>query len=100
MRRSFFWNFRWAGIALLLGVFIAGCGSKVSGKYVGIAGASMTFSGSQVTLADQSGITETCDYTVDGNTITIKSKSGGDLKLTLNSDGSIDAGLLGAFKKS
>jgi hypothetical protein len=60
--------------------------------------ASIEFSGGKATLSDMTGHTETDDYTVEGNTVTVKSKNG-DVKFTIMQDGSLE-GMLGTFKKA
>jgi len=80
-------------------VVAAGCDHGPSGKYTAQGGvASVEFKSGKATLSDLSGQTETDDYTVEGNTITVKSKSG-DMKLTIMQDGSLE-GVLGTFKKA
>jgi hypothetical protein len=78
------------GMAAWLGVAIIGCGSKVSGKY-STSGGEMTivFNSGQATLSDILGNTETADYSIDGKTVTIKTKDRGDLQFTLQDDGSL-----------
>ena len=78
---------------------IGGCHSKPEGKYVGAGGmAAIEFKGDKAILTSPTGGSETDDYTVDGDKITIKSKAG-DLSFTLMKDGSLE-GAFGTFKKS
>jgi hypothetical protein len=74
---------------ILLAVGVAGCGSKVSGKYMA-AGGMMTvdFEGGQATMTSPISQPETDPYTVSGNTVTIKAKDG-DMQLTIMQDGSL-----------
>jgi hypothetical protein len=77
------------GIAAWLGVAIAGCGSKVSGKYVGASGLlTVTFSSGQATLTAPDGTNETDTYTVSGNTVTINRPQGAG-QFTIMPDGSL-----------
>ncbi|HEX3355342.1 MAG TPA: hypothetical protein VHS31_00070 [Tepidisphaeraceae bacterium] len=91
-----------APIVLGLALCITGCGSKIDGKYIG-AGNMVTIElkSGKATITDSSaGTTETDDYTVDGDKITIKAKQG-DLLLTRMQDGTLSAPYpLGDFKKS
>ena len=82
-------------------VLAAGCDHGPSGKYTAQTGMSMEFKSGKVMLGDPNPNVpvETDDYTVDGNTITIKSKNG-DAKFTIMQDGSIEGGPLGTFKKA
>ena len=80
-------------------VVAAGCDHGPSGKYTAQNGASIEFKSGKATLTDQTGPVETDDYTVEGSTITLKSKSG-DVKLTIMQDGSIEGGVFGTFKKA
>ena len=87
------------GMIAWLGAVIVGCKSKLEGKYVGTAGAvAVEFKSGKAILTTALGESETDDYTVDGNKITVKSKTG-DLPFTLMNDGSIE-GPLGTLKKS
>ncbi len=74
-----------------LAVAIVGCGgSKLSGKYASDGNAlTVEFKSGQAVLADVLGSSETVDYTVNGSSVTLKSKQRGDLQFTINSDGSL-----------
>jgi len=87
---SIFRRFLVLGMAVWLVAGIIGCGSKVSGKYT-TSGGEMTiqFNSGQATLSDALGNTETADYSVDGKTVTVKSKQRGDIQFTINDDGSL-----------
>ena len=78
-----------------------GCGSKVKGKYVADGGGmAVEFKSGKAILTSATGESETDDYTVDGDKITIKSvKAGGDIPFTLMQDGSLQ-GPFGTLKKS
>jgi hypothetical protein len=87
-------------LAALL-VFVVGCDHGPSGKYTAQGGvASIEFKGGKAILNSEIGghVSETDDYTVEGNTITVKSPTG-DLKFTIMQDGSLE-GMLGTFKKA
>ncbi len=75
-----------------MSISLAGCGDKVSGKYVSNGGVmTIDFESGKATVTMQglgSSDTQTCDYTVDGDTVTIKNKDG-DMKLTIMKDGSL-----------
>jgi hypothetical protein len=78
------------GMLMCLAVGIAGCGSKVSGKYVSDGGAmTVEFKSGQAVLSDILGNSETCDYTVSDSTVTLKSKQRGDIILTITKDGDL-----------
>lgn len=83
-------------------VLAAGCDHGPSGKYTAQTGMSIEFKSGKATVTDPNpnAPVETDDYTVEGNTITLKSKSGGDVKLTIMQDGSIEGGVFGTFKKA
>jgi len=86
------------GMIACLGASIAGCGKKVDGKYVAEGGiASIEFKSGKAILTS-AGISETDDYTIDGDKITVKSKAG-DLLFTIMQDGSLQS-ILGTLKKS
>jgi len=90
------------GAAVLMGICISGCGSKLDGKYIG-AGNMVTIelNSGKATITDSAAsTTETDDYIVDGDKITIKGKQG-DIVLTKMQDGTLSAPFpLGDFKKS
>ena len=91
-----------AAAILFVCTFGAGCSSKIEGKYVGAANmVTIELKSGQATITDSgAGTTETAAYTVDGNTITIKSKQG-DIVLTYMQDGTLSAPFpLGDFKKA
>jgi hypothetical protein len=95
MRRLFM-----IGMAFWVAASIAGCGGpSVDGKYVNsMSGTSITFSGGKATLDLGMMGKSTSDYTVSGNTVTVKTPVT-DTVFTINSDGSITAN--GAtFKKA
>ena len=81
-------------LAIGLGMALAGCGSKPEGKYVGGGGAmSIEFKSGKATITAL-GNTETCDYTVDGDKITVTNPKapGGALIFTIMKDGSLQGG--------
>jgi hypothetical protein len=84
-------RFVFVGLAAFLMFGIAGCGGpKVSGKYVSDGGAmTIDFESGKATLSDALGNNETDDYTVDGSSVTVKSKDRGDLQFTIAQDGSL-----------
>jgi hypothetical protein len=75
-----------------MSISLAGCGSKVSGKYVGGGGVmTIDFESGKATVTSQmlgNTDSETADYTVNGDTVTIKIKDG-DMNLTIMKDGSL-----------
>lgn len=73
-----------------LGLAASGCGFKPDGKYVAGSGVmTVEFNSGQATITTMMGQSETCDYSVSGNQITIHSKNAGDLVLTHMQDGSL-----------
>jgi hypothetical protein len=76
------------GFAAWLVAGIAGCGSKVSGKYVGAGGMlTIVFDSGKATMTTPVG-SETDDYSVSGNTVTINTKQGNG-QFTIMQDGSL-----------
>ena len=91
MSRSVFPSFLIVMMVAWMGVGIIGCGSKVSGKYVADGGLmTIEFKSGQATLSDALGNNETADFTVDGSTVTVKSKQRGDMQFTIMQDGSLN----------
>jgi hypothetical protein len=92
---------RWA-LAAGLTVLMVGCSkSGPSGKYTMQGGVlSIEFKDGKAILSSDIGghESETDDYTVEGNVVTVKGKTG-DVKLTIMQDGSLE-GNLGTFKKA
>ena len=87
-------------LAVGLMALLVGCSKGLSGKYTMQGGAaSIEFKDGKAILSDLSGQVETDDYTVEGNTVTVKSKTG-DVKFTIMQDGSLEGGPLGTFKKA
>jgi hypothetical protein len=92
MRRPFIQNV--ATFAIMLGLVTAtiGCGSKVDGKYSGADGLfTVELKSGKATLTTKmlgNTSTDTADYTVDGDTVTIKPK-GGDMAFKIQKDGSL-----------
>jgi hypothetical protein len=90
----------------MLGLFTStiGCGSKVDGKYSGMLGMlTIEFkSGKAIVTSKALGNTssETDDYTVDGDTVTVKTKTkDGDIVFKIQKDGSLQEATLGTFTK-
>jgi hypothetical protein len=75
-----------------LGVAVAGCGSKPDGKYSDPSGTMSIEFKSGKAIVSTMGNPETCDYTMDGDKITVKSASGQALVFTLMKDGTIQGG--------
>ena len=78
------------GLAMCLG----GCKPKFEGKYIGVGNmVSIEFKSGKATISDTTGTAppEVADYTVDGDKITVKAKTG-DIPFTLMQDGTL-AGL-------
>ena len=75
-----------------LGIGVVGCGKSVSGKYVSTNGQiSIVFDHGKATVEGLTGGSDSDDYTMDGDKITIKTGAGlGSVVLTQNSDGSLD----------
>jgi hypothetical protein len=92
MRRPLIQNV--ATIAIMLGLITStlGCGSKVDGKYSGADGLfTVEFKSGKATLTTKmlgNTSTDTADYTVDGDTVTIKTKMG-NVELKIQKDGSL-----------
>jgi hypothetical protein len=89
-------------VVLLAGISVSviGCGSRVSGKYVADGGGmTVEFKSGKAILTSGSGQSETDDFTVDGDTVTIKSSAAGDMKFTIMQDGSL-SGMLGTLRKA
>jgi hypothetical protein len=93
-------------LAVMLGLLSSatGCGSKVNGKYSGMLGAvTIEFkSGKAIVTATTLGNTssETDDYTVDGDRVTVKSTTkDGDMVFTIQKDGTLQEATLGTFTK-
>jgi hypothetical protein len=104
MRRSLIQHVVTLAVMLGLLTSTSGCGSKVDGKYSGMLGmVTIEFkSGKAIVTSTALGSTssETDDYTVDGNAVTIKSKTkDGNMVLTIQKDGSLQEATLGAFYK-
>ncbi len=91
-----------AGVICTLCLLLAGCpgDDSLNGTYHPTGGGAMAldFKGSKVTVT-MAGQSQTYDYKVDGNKITIINPQEGNLELTRNSDGSINSAW-GAFTKS
>ena len=86
-------------LAVSLGLGIAGCKPKIDGKYTAAEGAvSIEFKSGKATLSGM-GQSETADYTVDGDKITVKTKDSGDVVFTIQPDGSIQGNGV-TFKKA
>ena len=88
-------------VLISIGFWVGGCGKSVSGKYGGANGAmSMEFkSGGKVDVTI-AGSTQTGDYTIDGDKVTV-TVQGQPMVLTIKDDGSLDAGgLAGVLKKN
>jgi hypothetical protein len=79
---------------------LSACSKGVDGKYVSGAGVmTLNFHSGKVDISSM-GDSETADYTVEGDKVTIKAKKGGgDLVLTIMKDGSLEGGMQ-TFKKS
>jgi hypothetical protein len=81
-----------------------GCGDRVSGKYTGAQGAvTIDFESGKATVKTQmlgNTDTETMDYTVKDDTVTLKSSKLGELPLTINKDGSLSGGSFGTLTKA
>ncbi len=99
MRKSFLGSFPAVCLGLALTIWIVGCGgSGPSGKYVvDGGGGSVEFKSGQAILTTN-GQSETCSYTQDGSTYTVKSKEG-DFPFTLMQDGTLQ-GMGQTFKKA
>jgi hypothetical protein len=104
MHRSLIQNV--ATLAVMVGLLTStiGCGSKVDGKYSGMLGmVTIEFkSGKAIVTSKALGNTssETDDYTIDGDTVTVKSKTkDGDMTFKIQKDGSLQEVTLGAFTK-
>jgi hypothetical protein len=89
-------------LLVLIGISftISGCGKSVAGVYKDDSG-TMTFdfkSGGKVDVT-VSGSTGSCDYTLDGNKVSVKGM-GSSWDFTIKDDGSLDTGSpLGVLKK-
>lgn len=102
MRTSLFRRMLVVSSVLWLGTTLGCPGSGLDGKYVMQGGvASLELKGDKAILTSELGghQTETDDYTVKGDQITVKSKDAGDLVFTRMKDGSLE-GMLGTFRKS
>ena len=74
---------------LCLAILLAGCGSKVEGKYSDKEGVETIELKSGKATFTAAGNTQTCDYTVDGDKITL---TGTPIVFTINKDGTLQAG--------
>jgi hypothetical protein len=94
---------RIASVSLVVAVAVClvGCKPKFEGKYVGAANMlTIEFKSGKATLTDGSAPPEVDDYTIDGDKITVKAKSG-DIPFTLMQDGTLAAPWpIGSLQKS
>jgi hypothetical protein len=104
MRRSLIQNV--VTFAVMLGLFTStiGCGSKVDGKYSGMLGmVTIEFKSGKATVTSKAlgpTSTETDDYTVDGDTITVKTNTkDGNITFKIQKDGSLQEATMGTFTK-
>jgi hypothetical protein len=88
-------------LIVAMAICLGGCKPKFEGKYVGAANMlTIEFKSGKATLTDGTAPPEVDDYTIDGDKITVKAKSG-DIPFTLMQDGTIVAPWpIGSLQKS
>jgi hypothetical protein len=87
-----------AGVICLICLTFGGCGGAgMEGTYHA-GGMVLDFKGDKVTMTAM-GESQTLDYKVDGDKVTIVNPKEGDLVLTRNSDGSLNSAF-GTFTKT
>lgn len=91
MSKNIVRQFLIVAVVAWLGIGIAGCGKSISGKYVGGNGTmSIEFDHGKATVDGVTGGSESDDYTMDGDKITVKTGvANGDMIFTQNPDGSL-----------